>query len=38
MPYPHPRSKKSITNRARFWGNVVGIEFAESFMIVREIK
>jgi len=38
VPYPHPRSKKSITNRARFWGNVVGTEFAESFMIVREIK
>ena len=38
MPYPHPRSKKSITNRARFWGNIVGINFAEPFMIVREIK
>lgn len=38
MSYPHPRSKKSITNRARFWGNTVGINFAESFMIVREIK
>ena len=38
MDYPHPRSKKSITNRARFWGNVVGIDYAESFMIVREIK
>ena len=38
MPYPHPRSKKSVTNRARFWGNVVGIEFAESFMVVREIR
>ena len=37
MSYPHPRSKKSITNRASFWGNVVGKEFAESFIIVREI-
>ena len=36
--YPHPRSKKSIANRAKFWGNSVGLEFAESFMIVREIK
>ena len=38
MQYPHPRSKESITNRAKFWGNTVGLEFAESFMIVRDIK
>lgn len=38
MSYPHPRSKKSVTNRAKFWGNTVGLEFAESFMLVREIK
>jgi len=38
MAYPHPRSKKSIKNRAKFWGNTVGLEFAESFMLVREIK
>ncbi len=38
MPYPHPRSKKSVINRARFWGNSVGLEFAESFMIVRDIR
>ena len=38
MSYPHPRSKKSIENRARFWGNTIGKEFAESFMIVRDIR
>lgn len=36
--YPHPRSIKSIMNRAKYWGNCVGKEFVEPFMILREIK
>lgn len=37
MPYPHPRSKEGVMNKAKFWGNVVGMEFAEAFVIIREL-
>jgi len=38
MQYPHPRSKEGVMNRAKYWGNIVGMEFAEPFMIVRELR
>ena len=37
-PFPHPRSKKAIKNRAMFWGSSIGIKFAEAFYVVREIE
>ncbi|OJJ19301.1 PIG-L family deacetylase [marine bacterium AO1-C] len=36
-PYPHPRSPKSLTYRAKFWGNRIGQDMAEAFMLVRTI-
>lgn len=36
-PFPHPRSKKSIINRAMFWGSTVGINYAEVFYTIRKI-
>ena len=36
--YPHPRSSKSIFNRAEMWGNTIGTEYAEPFHIVRTIS
>lgn len=38
MNYPHPRSKEGVLNRAKYWGNCVGIKFAEPFVSIREIK
>jgi LmbE family N-acetylglucosaminyl deacetylase len=35
--FPHPRSIKSITNRAAYWGSKVGIKNAEAFIKVREL-
>ncbi len=36
--YPHPRSLGSLRNRASFWGNIVGVEYAEAFMIIRDFS
>ena len=36
--YPHPRSKKALLNRAQYWGNIVGLHYAEAFVIIRELK
>jgi len=35
--YPHPRSLKSIENRAKHWGSICGVRHAEAFYIVRDI-
>ena len=35
---PHSRSLENIKNLAGFRGNCVGVEFAESFVLAREIK
>lgn len=35
--FPHPRSKKSLYNRASYWGSVSGFQHAEAFQLVREI-
>ena len=34
---PHPRSTESIIIRSQYWGNVVGVNHAESFIVLREI-
>ncbi|MEM4249728.1 MAG: PIG-L deacetylase family protein [Candidatus Nitrosotenuis sp.] len=36
--FPHPRSKESVINRAKYWGSAVGIKYAETFTILREIR
>ena len=36
--FPHPRSGKSIRNRAQMWGITVGAEFAEPFQIIRIVE
>jgi LmbE family N-acetylglucosaminyl deacetylase len=35
--YPHPRSTRSLRERAAYWGSVVGRPCAEPFMILREL-
>lgn len=37
LEYPHPRSKESILDLAKYRGATVGANFAESFMLVRQI-
>ena len=34
-PYPHPRSVRSLKERAGFWGSVANFEAAEAFMLLR---
>jgi LmbE family N-acetylglucosaminyl deacetylase len=34
-PYPHPRSLRSLSERAGFWGSVANLEAAEPFMLLR---
>jgi N-acetylglucosamine malate deacetylase 1 len=36
-PFPHPRSFEAITALARWRGASVGVEFAEAFMLGREL-
>lgn len=35
--YPHPRSVRSLTERAATWGSTIGARFAEPFMVLREV-
>lgn len=35
--YPHPRSPKALKIIAGRWGSSVGLEFAEAFVVVREV-
>lgn len=35
---PHPRSIESTKNRATYWGNSVGLNFVEAFIIVNKIS
>ena len=37
-PFPHPRSKESLMARAVYWGSYCGLEYAEAFEVVREVK
>lgn len=36
--FPHPRSAEAIRVSARRWGSVVGLEYAEAFQLVRDIR
>ncbi|WNS74812.1 PIG-L deacetylase family protein [Bacillus sp. DTU_2020_1000418_1_SI_GHA_SEK_038] len=36
--YPHPRSLEAIKIHANYWGSHIGVEAAEAFMLVREIR
>lgn len=36
--FPHPRSLEFLTLNARYWGSKVGLEAAEAFVLVREIR
>jgi LmbE family N-acetylglucosaminyl deacetylase len=35
--YPHPRSPKALEILSQRWGVVIGVEYAEAFMIIRNI-
>jgi len=35
---PHPRHPNSLRFRARYWGQQVGVKYAEPFILVREIR
>ncbi len=37
-PFPHPRSPDALRAIARRWGSVVGVEAAEAFEVIREIR
>ena len=36
--WPHPRSIKAVEHLARWRGATVGVEAAEAFMLIREIR
>lgn len=36
--FPHPRSKESLMGRAIYWGSYCGLEYAEAFKVVREVR
>jgi len=38
QPYPLPREKSAIRALARYRGSSIGTEYAEAFMLIREIK
>ena len=35
---PHPRSPEALTAKAKVWGSVAGVEFAEAFQLIRQVK
>jgi len=37
-PYPHPRSIEMIKIMAQRWGGMIGVEYAEAFELVRQVK
>lgn len=37
QPYPQPRSPETIRALARFRGGSIGVEYAEAFMLLREV-
>ena len=37
-PYPHPRSLEAIRNQAKFWGSSIGFEYAEPFVLIRNLQ
>jgi len=37
LPYPHPRSLEAIRNQAKFWGSSIGFDYAEPFVLMRNL-
>jgi LmbE family N-acetylglucosaminyl deacetylase len=37
-PFPHPRSLEAIRTQGRYWGQSVGFEYAEAFMLLRNLQ
>lgn len=37
-PFPHPRSPEALRAIAQRWGSVVGLQAAEAFSLVREVR
>ena len=37
-PYPHPRSLRSLRERAGYWGSVANLPAAEPFMLLRVLE
>lgn len=37
-PYPHPRSLRSLRERAGYWGSVANLTAAEPFMLLRALE
>jgi len=37
-PFPHPRSAEALRANARRWGSMAGVEAAEAFELVRQVK
>ena len=37
-PFPHPRSPEALRATARRWGSVVGVQAAEAFQCIRDIR
>lgn len=37
-PFPHPRSLEALRAQAQRWGSVAGLEAAEAFELVREVR
>ena len=37
-PYPHPRSPRAVLARLQYWGQVAGVEYAEPFTLIREVR
>jgi LmbE family N-acetylglucosaminyl deacetylase len=37
-PAPHPRSLEALRSRAQYWGQIVGCDCAEAFVLVREVR
>lgn len=37
-PYPHPRSAGALCSRANYWGQIAGLDAAEAFALVREVR
>lgn len=35
--YPHPRSTSALVERAAMWGGLAGCQYAEAFMLLREV-
>ena len=37
-PYPHSRSLGAVLNHAQYWGNRVGLQYAEPLIMIRKVQ